>query len=103
MESIGAFFICLWVLLVVGLVISFVASYFFTANTTIYFLMRKKVDKTDYNDVYLEEDVEDLIADAPPEPAAGIIQPVDPQPQSGSQTEKQENEPEKDEESEPIP
>ena len=103
MESIGAFFICLWVLLIVGLVISFVASYFFTANTTIYFLMRKKVDKTDYNDIYLEEDVEELVTNAQPESKVESDQPVDPQPQSGSQTEKQENEPEKDEESEPIP
>ena len=95
MESIGAILICVWVFLVVGLVISFVASYFFTANTTIYFLMRRKVDDTDYNDVYLDEDLEDLITDTQPENSSEIKQPTEePQPQDDNPTYKQDDEPE---------
>lgn len=102
MESVGAFLICIWVLIVVGLVISFVASYFFTANTTIYFLMRKKVDKTDYDDVYLEEDVEDLVTSEPPVHADEIEQPVDTPSPEDNPAEEHGAEPEKGDESDQI-
>jgi hypothetical protein len=67
--------IAFWVYLVVGLVGSYVISYYFSASTIIYFLMRKEVDATEMDDVYLEESEEDFgetapAAAAPPEPAA---------------------------------
>lgn len=50
--SLGAFLIHVWVLFVVGLVVSFVVSFYFSANTIIYALMRNRVDKTALDEVY---------------------------------------------------
>jgi hypothetical protein len=51
-ESIGAFLIYLFLLAVVGLVVSFIISFYFSANTIIYSLMRCKVDNTAIEDMY---------------------------------------------------
>lgn len=51
-ESIAAFLIHLFLLAVIGLVTSFVISFYFSANTIIYSLMRKNVDNTALDDVY---------------------------------------------------
>jgi len=59
-ESFAAFFIWIWVIIIVCLVLAFIISFFFSANTTIYFLLRKCVDRTDYEDVFVEENVEEL-------------------------------------------
>jgi hypothetical protein len=48
-------------LVVVGLVVSFIISFYFSANTIIYSLMRGKVDHTPREDIYMpfeEADVE---------------------------------------------
>lgn len=50
--SAGAFLIHVWVLVVVGLMVSFVISFYFSANTIIYALMRNRVDKTALDEVY---------------------------------------------------
>lgn len=52
-ESIGAFFIYLFFLLIVGLLAAYVLSYIFCASTLVYALMRKKVDKIDVARVYV--------------------------------------------------
>jgi len=59
-ESFAAFFIWIWVALIVCLVLAFIISFFFSANTTIYFLLRKCVDRTDYEDVFVEEDADEF-------------------------------------------
>ena len=59
-ESFAAFLIWFWVAIIVCLVLAFVISFFFSANTTIYFLLRKGVDRTDYEDVFIEENTEEL-------------------------------------------
>jgi hypothetical protein len=51
-EKIGAFLIYLFLLAVVGLVVSFIISFYFSANTIIYSLMRYKVDDTAIEDMY---------------------------------------------------
>jgi len=51
-ESVGAFLIYLFLLAVVGLVVSFIISFYFSANTIIYSLMRYKVDNTALEDIY---------------------------------------------------
>jgi len=51
-ESIAAFLIHLCVLVVVGLVVAFVISFYFSANTIIYALMRNKVDDTALEDIH---------------------------------------------------
>ena len=64
-EKIGAFFIGLWVFLVVAAVGAFLLSYFASAATEIYYLLRRKVDATDLDDVYVEEGLEEQAAPAP--------------------------------------
>lgn len=51
-ESIAAFLIHLSLLAVVGLLVSFVISFYFTANTIIYILMRNRVDNIALSDIY---------------------------------------------------
>ena len=58
--------IYLFVLVVVGLMVSFIISFYFSANTVIYSLMRKRVDNTALDDVcthFDEVDVEPLSTD----------------------------------------
>jgi hypothetical protein len=64
-ESVGASFIALWVFLVVAAVGAFLLSYFASAATVIYYLLRRKVDATDLDDVYVEEGLEEQAAPAP--------------------------------------
>ncbi|MBN1846225.1 MAG: hypothetical protein JW810_11115 [Sedimentisphaerales bacterium] len=67
-ETLGAFFIWIWVSLVVGLVLAFAVSFCFSMQTVIYCLLRKHVDSTDLEDVYVEEDVEGLPQESQPTP-----------------------------------
>jgi len=55
-QSIAAFLIYLCLLAVVGLLVSFIISFYFSANTIIYSLMRNKVDNTALEDVYIHFD-----------------------------------------------
>src|SRR5207302_2010505 len=54
-QKIGAFLIMVWVYLAIGLLGAFAISFYFSANTIIYFLMRHEVDATELDDVYLEQ------------------------------------------------
>jgi len=62
-EKIGAFFIWIWVALAAAMVLAFVLSFAYSANTIIYTLLRKKVDQTDLEDIYVEDDIEEIVAD----------------------------------------
>jgi len=53
-ESIAAFLVYLFTLAIVGLVVSFIISFYFSANTAIYALMRNKVDTTALEEIYTE-------------------------------------------------
>ncbi|UCC98920.1 MAG: hypothetical protein JSW66_03340 [Phycisphaerales bacterium] len=55
-EWIAAFLVRLFVLVVVGLVVSFIISFYFSANSIIYSLMRSKVDNTAREDIYMPYD-----------------------------------------------
>lgn len=50
-----------WVYLVIGVVAAFGICFFFSAATNIYYLLRRKVDATDLDDVYVEEVIEEAI------------------------------------------
>ena len=63
-ESLAASIIRLWIDLVIAMLGAFVISFYFTASTIIYYLMRQEVDATELDDVYVEETDEDL-NDAP--------------------------------------
>jgi hypothetical protein len=77
-NQIGAFFVSLWVTIIFLMMIGFAYSYYFSAFTMVYLLMRRNVDDTEIDEVYLEEDEpeEPLL---PPTPAAaptGTSQPL---------------------------
>jgi hypothetical protein len=67
-EKIAAALIYFFVLIIIGLVVSFIISFFFSANTIIYSLLRKKVDNTEITDVYTyytESDSELNLSESP--------------------------------------
>jgi hypothetical protein len=65
---IGGFLVSAWIWLVFMLVLGFGYSYFWTASSIIYLLMRNRVDETDTDEVYLDD--EDLTPPPAPAPAA---------------------------------
>lgn len=68
----GAGMTSFWISLIFMLVIGFGYSYFWTASTQIYLLMRKRIDETELDEVYIEEEPivsSPVIATAPPAPA----------------------------------
>jgi hypothetical protein len=79
-SQISAFTVSLWVTLIFLMMIGFAYSYYFSAFTMVYLLMRRKVDDTEIDEVYLEEDEpeEPLLPPAPPPPPApaGTSQPL---------------------------
>ena len=78
-EAFGAWFIQLWVYLLVGLVAAFVVSYFFCGSTQMYFLLRRSVDATDWEEIYYEEPEEPAPTPAPAAPT-GPSEPTEPAP-----------------------
>jgi hypothetical protein len=68
-ENTAAFLIYIFLLVVIGFVVSFIISFYFSANTVIYSLMRKKVDNTDLGDIYRpleEKEIEPIITETKP-------------------------------------
>ena len=68
-ELLAARLAYLFVLMVVGLIVSFIISFYFSANTIIYSLMRNRVDKTALNDVcthFDEAEIETSTAELQP-------------------------------------
>ena len=59
-EAIAATLIAMWVYLVLSFLAAFVVSFYFSSNTLIYFLMRREVDATELDDVYIEESDDDF-------------------------------------------
>jgi len=58
-QTVAAVMVYMLLLAVVVLVVSFIISFYFSANTIIYSLMRKKVDNTALEDVYtLSEEID---------------------------------------------
>ncbi|MCE9530846.1 MAG: hypothetical protein K8T89_06950 [Planctomycetes bacterium] len=67
----GAGMVAFWMTLLFMLMLGFSYSYFWTASSMIYLLMRKKVDEVEVDEIYTEdEDFEEPIAPKPPAPAA---------------------------------
>ena len=68
-ELLAARLVWLFVLMVVALLVSFIISFYFSANTIIYSLLRNRVDKTPLNDVcthFDEADIETSATDLQP-------------------------------------
>ncbi len=68
-NKIGAFILSVWLYLLFLLVIGFGYSYFWTASTIIYMLMRQKVDETPMDEIHLEEEPEQPFPPPAPAPA----------------------------------
>ncbi len=84
-ESIAAFLLYLFLLVVVGLVVSFIISFYFSANTIIYSLMRKTVDNTAFEDIYMQFD------EAEVESTASELLPQEEPPSSESESKQDES------------
>jgi len=68
----GAISVAFWLYLAFLCVIGFGYSYFWSASTIIYLLMRQKVDDTDLDEVYLEEEDLEESYTAPGEPGTSV-------------------------------
>lgn len=62
-ELSATFLVHLFLLVIVGLLVAFILSFYFSANTIIYSLMRNKIDNTALEDIYT--DLDDIKAEAP--------------------------------------
>ena len=62
-QSIAAFLVYLVLLIVIGLLAAFIISFYFSANTIIYSLMRNKVDNTALEDIYTPLETEPTITE----------------------------------------
>jgi hypothetical protein len=59
-QATGAFLVAFWVYLTIAMLGAFLLSFYISANTVIYYLMRNEVDATELDDVYLEQTEEDF-------------------------------------------
>jgi hypothetical protein len=70
-NRVGAFLVSVWLYAIFLLLLGFGYTYFWTASTIIYLLMRRKVDDTELDEVYLEEEEpESPYSEPPPEESA---------------------------------
>ena len=67
-DKIAAALIAMWVLPFAALVAAYLISYFASASTCIYLLLRRKVDATDLDEVYVEEPIKEPLDDVTIEP-----------------------------------
>jgi len=69
-QTLGAYLIEMWVYLVIFILGAYAISFYFSANTIIYYLMRNEVDATDMDDVFVEQQDDDLVDASPAAPTA---------------------------------
>jgi hypothetical protein len=75
-NNIGAILVSGWLYLVFLMIVGFGYSYFWSASTIIYLLMRRKVDDTELDEVYLEEEDSEEPYSAPAPAPTGSSQSV---------------------------
>ena len=80
MQSIAAVLLSLWVYLMVALVAAYAVSLYYSISTIIYFLMRREVDATELDDVYLDPHDEEMggYSDVPEADTQAPIDPEEP-------------------------
>jgi hypothetical protein len=77
-QKIAAWLIAFWNYLAIGLLGAFAISFYFSANTIIYYLMRREVDATELDDVFLEQADEDFAGEpAGAAPGAAVTTKTD--------------------------
>lgn len=67
-NHVGAYLVSFWLCLFFLMIVGFGYSYFWTASSIIYLLMRRRVDDTDMDEIYLEDEELDEPAPLPPMP-----------------------------------
>jgi hypothetical protein len=68
-EPVGAWLVWFWTMLVAVTVLAFLLSFCASAKTVIYFLLRRRIDATDLDDVYVDEPQEEFGPEPAEEPA----------------------------------
>lgn len=68
-QSVGYFLIWVWVHLFVAVLLGWVLSFYVCASTQVYYLLRKEVDATELDDVFVEEYEEEELAPASDAPS----------------------------------
>jgi len=63
-HNVAAFLITLWLSITLGLALGYVVSYFISQQTMIYYILRKKVDGIEMNEVFEEAEEEPKPAEA---------------------------------------
>ncbi len=86
-ESLAAYLIYLLLLVVVGLVVSFIISFYFSANTIIYSLMRNKVDNTAIGDICTHFDDDESLPNPEPPRSQQMHAPAESKKQSEPESE----------------
>jgi hypothetical protein len=77
-NKVGAFLVAIWLGIFFLLMLGFGYSYFWSASTIIYLLMRRHVDAAEMDEVYLEEDEQEGPYSGhftPPAPPASAVKP----------------------------
>jgi hypothetical protein len=74
-SSLAAFLVAFWSYLLISMLGAFAISFYFSVNTIIYYLMRREVDATEMDDVYLEQPEEEF-AETTPSAAATTPAPA---------------------------
>ena len=74
-RTVAGFIVTLWLSVTLGLSLGYVVSFFFSQQTLIYYILRKKVDGIEMNEVF-EEEAATSSADAS-KPPAGVTPAVE--------------------------
>jgi hypothetical protein len=77
----GAVCTGIWLYLLFFLLVGFVYSYFWSASTVIYYLLRRDVDNTEMQEVFLEGEADDMgMPSEPTTPTSPVVAPSEPPP-----------------------
>jgi hypothetical protein len=71
-QKIGAYILTAWLIVILGMALGYSISYFLSQQTLIYYILRKKVDGIEMNEVFEEPNEEE---EALPEPTAPVTAP----------------------------
>jgi hypothetical protein len=87
-HKVATYVLTAWLIVILGLALGYPISYFFSQQTMIYYILRKKVDGIEMNEVYEETDDEERMPEPipPPKPAEPSPKPEEgksPEPPKG--------------------
>ncbi len=100
-ETVAAFVVTAGALVIVGLIVAFIVSFYFSANTIIYALMRNRVDGTDLQEVFTEPAETEQTEQPAEETVSESSEQAQAQQQSTTEERKQQKEPQDESDSQP--